>query len=206
MNSNSNNNSNTRMIDYHTYKNKLLETYPESIIDIQLVYKDDDFTFSKENGSVVYNHKINNPFQKEKEIIGGYCVIKNKLGEFLELMDKEEILKCKAVAKMKNIWNTWESEMFLKTIIKRACKRFFYDIVKDIYDEDNKDYDLSLLDKQKEIEQSKNTPYTHFITLLNSTNKTEEERTKLMDEWNMTDGNIDYQRSLYNRVRTSGGI
>lgn len=121
-------------------------------------------------------------------------------------MDKEEILKCKAVAKMKNIWNTWESEMFLKTIIKRACKRFFYDIVKDIDDEDNKDYDLSLLDKQKEIEQNKNTPYTHFITLLNSTNKTEEERTKLMDEWNMTDGNIDYQRSLYNRVRTSGGI
>ena len=58
MNSNSNNNSNTRMIDYHTYKNKLLETYPESIIDIQLVYKDDDFTFSKENGSVAYNLSI----------------------------------------------------------------------------------------------------------------------------------------------------
>jgi recombinational DNA repair protein RecT len=132
-------------IDYHTYKNKLLETYPESIIDIQLVFDGDDLNFSKESGKIIYNHKINNPFAKDKKAIGGYCVIKNRMGEFLEIMNDTEIQKCKQVAKMKTIWNTWETEMYLKTIIKRACKRFFHDIVKEIEDKDNEDYDLSLI-------------------------------------------------------------
>jgi len=35
----------------------------------------------------------------------------------------------KAVATTKNIWNEWESEMVLKSVIKRACKRHFRDIV-----------------------------------------------------------------------------
>lgn len=135
-----------RKIDYHTYKNKLLEIYPESIVDIQLVYEDDEFTFSKESGKVIYSHKVNSPFKKDKKAIGGYCVIKNRLGEFLEIMNETEILKCKQVAKMKNIWNNWTDEMYLKTIIKRATKRFFYDVVKEIDIQDNKDYDLSLAD------------------------------------------------------------
>jgi hypothetical protein len=193
--------TNNRTIDYHTFKNKLLESYPESLIDIQLVYKDDSFNFSKENGKVIYNHIINKPFENNKKPIGGYCVIKNRLGEFIELMNEEEILKCKAVAKMKNIWNTWESEMYLKTIIKRACKRFFYDIVKEIDDKDNEDYDLSLIEKQKEVEQNQNTPLNKFLNLLKNNNKTAEEIKTLTDEWNMTNNDIDLQRSLYNRIQ-----
>ena len=135
-----------RLIDYHTYKNKLLETYPESVIDIQLVFENDEFNFSKKDGKVIYNHKINEPFAKNKKAIGGYCIIKNRLGEFIEIMNDTEIQKCKKVAKMKNIWDNWESEMYLKTIIKRACKRFFYDVIKEIDDEDNKNYDLKQLD------------------------------------------------------------
>lgn len=142
-------------IDYHTYKNKLLETYPESLIDIQLVFDGDDFNFSKESGKIIYNHKINNPFAKDKKAIGGYCVIKNRMGEFLEIMNDTEIQKCKQVAKMKNIWNTWETEMYLKTIMKRACKRFFHDIVKEIEDKDNEDYDLSKLESPITEEQKK---------------------------------------------------
>lgn len=138
-------------IDYHTYKNKLLETYPESIIDIQLVFEEDTFDFKKENGKVIYHHNIVNPFAKDKKPVGGYCVIKNRLGEFIEIMNDTEIQKCKQVAKMKNIWNTWETEMYLKTIIKRACKRFFYDVVKEIEDEDNKDYNLDLINAGIEL-------------------------------------------------------
>jgi recombinational DNA repair protein RecT len=199
-----NNNLGTRTIDYHTYKNKLLETYPESIIDIQLVYDGDEFEFKKESGKVIYFHKIINPFKKDKKAIGGYCVIKNKLGEFIEIMNDTEINKCKQVAKMKSIWNTWEDEMYLKTIIKRACKRFFYDIVKEIDDEDNKSYDLSLMGKEEERVQSKNTPRNFFEKLLNSLNKTEEEKKKLMEEWDMTDDDIDLQRTLFERVKKSG--
>jgi len=185
-------------IDYHTYKNKLLETYPESIIDIQLVYNGDEFNFKKENGKVIYYHNINNPFDKDKKAIGGYCVIKNKLGEFIEIMNETEILKCKQVARMKNIWDTWESEMYLKTIIKRACKRFFYDIVKDIDEEDNKDYDLSLIDEEKN--KKLNTPINHFIKLIeNNPNKE-----KLLEEWGLTDGDLESQKALYKRVKEKG--
>lgn len=180
-------NNNYMRIDYHTYKNKLLETYPESVIDIQLVNEGDDFTFKKENGKVIYNHIINNPFNRDKKAIGGYCIIKNRLGEFIEIMNNTEILKCKSVAKMKTIWNNWESEMYLKTIIKRACKRFFYDVVKDIDEEDNKDYDLSLLDNKQ-----KNTPLNHFLKLIE--NKTEQEKEKLLEEWELTDNNLEAQK------------
>ena len=54
-------------IDYHTYKNKLLEVYPESKIDIQLVFEKDNFSFSKENGKIIYQHKILEPFAKNKK-------------------------------------------------------------------------------------------------------------------------------------------
>ncbi|MDR0571842.1 MAG: hypothetical protein LBG48_03260 [Rickettsiales bacterium] len=45
--------------------------------------------------------------------------------------------------------------------------------------------------------------YEFFIKLLNSLSKTEEEKTKLVDEWNMIDDDIDAQRALYNRVKTT---
>lgn len=185
-------------IDYHTYKNRLLEVYPESTIDIQLVYHSDKFSFKKESGKVVYSHEILEPFAKDKKIIGGYCVIKNKLGEFLEIMNDPEIQKCKQVARMKNIWNTWESEMYLKTIIKRACKRFFYDIVKDIEDEDNKNYDLSLINNNSEKEQ--NTPLSFFKKLIEKNPLKE----KLTEEWEMTGGDIELQKALFRRVKNTG--
>lgn len=185
-------------IDYHTYKNRLLEVYPESTIDIQLVYHSDKFSFKKESGKVVYSHEILEPFAKDKKIIGGYCVIKNKLGEFLEIMNDPEIQKCKQVARMKNIWNTWESEMYLKTIIKRACKRFFYDIVKDIEDEDNKNYDLSLINNNSEKEQ--NTPLSFFKKLIEKNPL----KDKLIEEWEMTGGDIELQKALFRRVKNTG--
>ena len=181
-----------RTIDYHTYKNRLMENYPESMIDIQLVYEGDDFSFKKESGKVIYNHIINNPFSKDKKAIGGYCVIKNRLGEFIELMNETEILKCKEVAKMKNIWNNWADEMYLKTIMKRACKRFFHDITQDIDDEDNKNYDLSQLDHKPQ-----NTPYDMFLNLI----KGHEKEEALKHEWQLAEGDLDAQRALYKRVK-----
>lgn len=183
-----------RTIDYHTYKNRLIQNYPETIIDIQLVYNNDTFDFRKDSGKVIYTHQINDPFNPKKEIVGGYCVIKNKLGEFIEIMNKTEIEKCKRVAKMKNIWDTWESEMYLKTIIKRACKRFFYDVVKDIEEEDNKNYDLSLL------EEKKKTPFSCFCDLI----KDNLDKDKLIEEWNLTNDDIDAQRALYKRIEKTG--
>lgn len=129
--------------DYIAYKNKMYLVYPESLIDVALVYKDDTFKFEKQSGKVVYVHNINNPFdQNQGDIIGGYCVIKNKRGEFITLLSKENIEKHRKVAKTDFIWQSWFHEMCLKTLIKKACKQHFADIFQNIETVDNENYDL----------------------------------------------------------------
>jgi hypothetical protein len=124
--------------NYKAYKNMLLIKYPETQIDHQLVYKDDVFHFSKQSGKVIYNHEIADPFeQKDDDVIGGYCVIKNRRGEFVTTMGKEDINKCRKVAKTDKIWKEWYKAMCLKTVIKSACSLHFQDIFQNILDRDN---------------------------------------------------------------------
>jgi len=123
--------------DYHAYINKILINYPETIFDFNLVNQGDEFSFKKESGKVIYLHKINNPFETKKDIIGAYGVLKNRKGEFLEIITKEDIAKFKKTSKMTFIWNSWEDRMILKSIIKRLCNVHFKDLVKDIDKQDN---------------------------------------------------------------------
>ncbi len=129
--------------NYQAYKNKMFLAYPETIIDVSLVCKDDTFQFQKESGKVQYTHTIVNPFSRnETAIIGAYCVIKNNRGEFLTLLSKADIDKHRRVAKTDYIWKTWFAEMALKTIMKKACKQHFKDIFRTIESMDNENYDL----------------------------------------------------------------
>lgn len=128
--------------NYQAYKNKLLMIYPEASFDIQNVFKEDTFSFKKESGKVIYTHNINDPFNNKKEIIGCYCIIKTNRGEFIETLNRDEIDKIRSVAKTQSIWNQWEGEMVLKSVIKRACKRHFKDVVSNIEKIDNENYDL----------------------------------------------------------------
>lgn len=118
--------------DYHAYKNKILLSYPETIFDFQVVYKGEEFSFRKESGKVIYTHKINNPFDNNKEIVGAYGIIKNSKGEFIELITTDDIQKMKNTSTMKHIWNSWYDRMVLKSVIKRICSVHFKDITKDI--------------------------------------------------------------------------
>jgi len=129
--------------DYVAYKNKMLIAYPETMLDLQLVYKEDEFTLSKNSGKVVYNHEIHNPFeQKDDLIVGGYCVIKNKRGEFVTTLTRLDFDKHKKAAKTSYIWNSWYVEMCLKTLIKKAVKYHFEDIFNEMETEDEKNFDL----------------------------------------------------------------
>lgn len=130
------------MVTYHGYKNKVLTVYPESLIDIQLVRETDKFSFSKSDGKVTYTHEFGDPFN-DKPIVGAYAIIKNKRGEFLELLNKNDFEEMKGASKQSYLWNTWASEFWLKSVIKRACKRHFNDIVAEIDKLDNDDYGLS---------------------------------------------------------------
>lgn len=129
--------------DYIAYKNKMFLAYPESTIDVSLVYKGDTFKVGKESGGVMYSHNISDPFnQNEKNIVGGYCVIRNKRGEFMTLLSKEDIDKHRKVAKTDYIWRQWFKEMATKTVIKKACKLHFSDIFQNIEKNDNENYEL----------------------------------------------------------------
>ena len=130
--------------DYKAYKNRVLLVYPESIIDNQLVYKDDTYKFKKESGKIIYTHEINNPFnQKDEDVVGAYCVIKNRRGEFIVTLGLEDIEKHRKVAKTDSIWKQWFKEMCLKTVIKKACSVHFNDITTNMQEIDNEaNYDL----------------------------------------------------------------
>jgi len=128
---------------YVAYKNKMLLAYPESMVDVSLVYDGDEFSFQKESGKVIYSHTVANPFkQKSNQILGGYCVIKNKRGEFLTTLSTEEIEKHRLVAKTDTIWQHWTREMYLKTLIKKACSQHFRDVFTTIEEQDNTQNDL----------------------------------------------------------------
>lgn len=139
--------------NFQAYKNLVIKRYPETIFDFQIVYQGDSFTFSKDSGKVTYSHIFGDPFATKKVIIGAYGVIKNSSGEFIEIINKEEIDKFKNSAKTKNIWNTWESEMVKKSIIKRICKVNFKDLTHSIEDADNDNYSPELAEVPSAVQE-----------------------------------------------------
>lgn len=139
--------------NYQAYKNKLLMIYPDSKFDQQLVNEGDEFSFKKESGKVFYTHKINNPFHTNKNIIGAYCIIKNERGEFIETLNMDDINKMRSVARTQKIWKTWFGEMVMKSVIKRACKRHFKDVIRNMEEVDNENYDLSKVDVDPDVQQ-----------------------------------------------------
>jgi hypothetical protein len=144
--------------NYQAYKNRLLIAYPNTKFDLNLVHKGDKFDFKKIDGKIEYIHQIGDPFKNNRQIIGAYCIIKNKRGEFLETLNMEEIQKMRNVARTQNIWENWEGEMILKSVIKRSCKRHFKDLVTNIEETDKDNYNLDNVNLdskyQEEIEKA----------------------------------------------------
>jgi hypothetical protein len=146
---------NMAMVTFHGYKNAVLRVYPEAQIDIQLVREGDDFKVAKKSGAVMYSHNIADPFaDQEAKIIGAYAVFKTKRGEFLETLNKTDYEKMEKSSKMSYLWDQWPSEFWLKSVIKRACKRHFYDIVAEIDKVDNDDFGLEEKVKASEDKKS----------------------------------------------------
>lgn len=144
--------------DYIARRNKLLLSFPETVLDVQLFYEKDSFSVKNESGKYIYDHVMNNVFsRKETEILGGYCFIKNQRGEFFTSLTLEELEKHRKTAKTDYIWKNWLTEMYLKTVIKKAVSVHFDDVFNDIEKEDNKSYQIEEpeTDYAKEIEKCK---------------------------------------------------
>lgn len=148
---------------YQAFKNKMLLSYPESIVDVSLVYVGDTVEFDKNSGKVRYLHTIGDPFnQTANNMVGAYCVIKNKRGEFLTLLSSADISNHRKVAKTDSIWKNWPKEMAMKTIMKKACKQHFKDIYSNIETVDNENYDL---DQPMNIEVERKSEVEDIATM-----------------------------------------
>lgn len=135
--------------DYVAYKNKMLLVYPNTLIDVQLVYKGDTFKFTKESGKVNYTHELADPFDtKKREIIGGYCVIKNDRGEFLTTLNLEDFTKHRKIAQTDFVWAMWFDEMCLKTLIKKSVRIHYDDIYSEMEKDEESQYDLEKIEKE----------------------------------------------------------
>jgi recombinational DNA repair protein RecT len=130
------------MVTYHGYKNKVKQVYPSAKFDVQLVREGDVFDMSKNSGKVTYNHVMTNPFE-DKNIRGAYVVIDIDGFQYPETLSKEDYNKMKDGSKQSQLWDKWESEFWLKSVMKRACKRHFYDVIAEIDEVDNSDYGLA---------------------------------------------------------------
>ena len=142
--------------DYQALKNKMLIAYPETVIDVSLVYEWDEISFGKESGKISYTHKLKDPFgiREDKDIVGAYAVIRNKRGEYLTTLNKADLEKHRKTAKTDYIWKAWFAEMCMKTIMKKACKTHFWDVYDKIEEMDNENYDPNRVNKwQEEIDK-----------------------------------------------------
>lgn len=144
---------NMGLISYHGYMNKIKEIHPNVFFDIQIVRKDDKFSFAKESGSIIYSHEFTNPFE-DAEIIGAYCIVTlEDKNQSIELLNKADYEKMKDASRNKSVWLKWSTEFWRKSVIKRACKIYFAEEIKDIDKIDNDDYGIKLENEKATKEQ-----------------------------------------------------
>lgn len=87
----------------------------------KLVYENDEYT---NEGIDKPPHHKQKTFGDKGRIIGVYCTVKTKAGDYLtEEMDIHAIQKVQNSSKAQNgPWKTWWEEMARKTVVKRASK------------------------------------------------------------------------------------
>jgi len=95
-------------------------------VEAEVIYERDEFFI--EHGTVPrIIHRIKAFNTKERgEPIGAYCITTLASGQkTFEIMDRDQIMKCKAVAKTKNVWEgPFGMEQWKKTVVRRAWKRW----------------------------------------------------------------------------------
>lgn len=151
-------------IGYRGFIYSIKRAFPDANIDVQLVYKGDDFKLSKEGDITTYTLARNNPFAPKTDVIGGFCYISysinGRLVSFCETMSLEEINKIKGCAKSSAIWDDWFEEKAKVAIIRRACKIHFAGInsgIEKMAEFDNQNFDL---DKPEMKEVKSDEPIT----------------------------------------------
>lgn len=134
-------------VDYRGFIYKMDQVLTDFNWKVAFVHEEDEFEVWNENENDIYKHKVKNAFAKSEDAIGIYFAfsytVNGQKCSRIERAPMADILKAKAAAKSKNVWETWFSEMGKKFIIRRACKGRFNknEEIAKLVDFDNKDYD-----------------------------------------------------------------
>lgn len=92
----------------------------------ECVCERDEFTVNLADPNETEHRFNTNVFADRGDIIGAYCIFRDKDGRAIhrELMSRDEIEKAREVSRMKNAgpWTKWYSEMVRKTVIRRGSK------------------------------------------------------------------------------------
>src|SRR5690606_4123369 len=67
-----------------------------------------------------------------------------------------------------SIWDAWLSEMVKKSVVKRACKTHFKDLVADIEEIDNENYDPNIAGKTRQQQATDKTIQRKLNAINNS--------------------------------------
>jgi recombinational DNA repair protein RecT len=135
-------------IGYRGFIYSIKRVIQDANIDVQMVYKDDEFKVVKEGDKTSYTLVRNNPFGNKTDIVGGFCyisyTINGRLVSFCETVSLVEINKIKGKAKTQTIWDSWFEEKAKAAIIKRACKVHFSGLqeIANIAEFDNQEYEM----------------------------------------------------------------
>ena len=91
-----------------------------SSISCENIYKNDTFEIDPLNNSVKFTPKLDGD-RGEWYLTVAVAILKDG-NKTIAWMTKDQILKRKATAKSKNIWDSWGEEMAKKTVLKYMCK------------------------------------------------------------------------------------
>lgn len=120
-------------------------------IRAELVYETDNFSIVKSDADHKgddYIFEITDPFNRGKIKGGfGYIEYENPAKNVLIVMSEADILRHKPPYATTQFWGEWKEEMYLKTVIKKICKRIVLDV-----DKYNEYRDIMEYEKTREVE------------------------------------------------------
>jgi hypothetical protein len=149
----------TCQLGYKAYVFRFKKLHPEGFLDVNLIWEDDDFSYSKQNGEVKYTYTPKNPFRSDfDKIKGGFVYMRwydkfNNKCENLIPMSKKELEKIKEKS-LSPVFTPegWLGEMWKKCVLRRGLKVEFEGEFEDLDEHDNKSYEFEKKPESPQIE------------------------------------------------------
>lgn len=141
----------TYQIGYKGLLHKVRKLRPGIYIEVNLLYKEDEFSYQSQSGKAEYTYKPKNPTRADfGQVSGGFVFMSwiqnGREYSCIHTMSRSEIDQARKASKAGSSgpWNSWPGEMMKKVILRRACKiEFIGDPeMEAVLDIDNREYNF----------------------------------------------------------------